>query len=522
MSNTCIPCTSTSPTIFSARYFYNAQCTDTCISTGSSSCCSAAEVIYNGPALSCSGIEPLDTLETILQKIDEQICSVTGDYSTYQFNCLEDWCSCTITTEAQFVDQITAYACETRSNLDIFIGTTFPTYQTSYDARFGDLEVPGITCATASVTSSSTLNQILLAYCTQITNIKAAIDVSSVDWDQCFTVGSPPSTVIGGFDLLIDQICEVKALATAAAVLPVFNNTAYTCLSSPGTSDTLVSTITKILNVLCGLAEFDPSNIDWGCTGVEPASLELGVQQIIDSVDILLQNNATYSGDFVVEATDPDDPCAGVTVSLATPINQDRFVASNDLDVTPGTLIDKLFAGTNITLDDTTTPGLVIINSLSDTYMVKANTADAAAGFLDTKIQGQTDVTSALTIVQSYNAGTDQLDLTPLINEDFFMDYIFSRIETSTTWRSRFCSLVAACVPGVVCTAYDVTNAGGPEETASYYYTDCDGNIQSGLLAESEAVSVCALGGIFATAGSLSVVEIAPCSETTTTTTTSA
>ena len=160
----CIPCTTTSPSVFSAQYFYNAQCTDTC-GSGPSSCCDASDTIYRGPALSCSGIEPLDNLETALQKLDEQVCSAIGDYSTYQFNCLEDWCSCTITTEAQFVDNITAYACETRDMLDTFLSSTYASYQTAINERFDDVDVPGITCATASVTSTSTLNEILLAYC---------------------------------------------------------------------------------------------------------------------------------------------------------------------------------------------------------------------------------------------------------------------------------------------------------------------------------------------------------------------
>jgi len=519
MPTNCVPCTSSSPVTFSTQYFYNAQCTDTCSSGGSSTCCDASDTIYNGPALACSGIEPLDTLEAALQKLDEQVCSAIGDYSTYQFNCLETWCGCTITTEAEFVDEITAYACETRSNLDIFISTTFPTYQAALVERFVESEVPGITCATAGVTSTSTLVEILNAYCTQITNIKAAIDVSSVNWAQCFVVGSPPSTVIAGFDLLVDQICEVKATADAAAVLPVFNNTAYTCLSAPTASDTLVETITMMLDLLCTTAVFDPANVTWGCTGTQPADLETGVQQLVDSLDILLQNNATYSGDFVITATDAMDPCAGVTVSLATPTVQDRFVASNASDTTPGTLVDKLSAGTNITLDDTTTPGLMTINS-TESYTVKANVADAASGYLDTKIEGQTDVTGGISIVESYNATTDKLDLTPLINQDEFMEYIFSTIENNVTWKARFCSIVASCVPGDVCTAYDITNAGGPAETASFSYTDCDGIAQSQTLAEAESASVCALGGILATAGSLSIVDIGLCSETTTTTTT--
>lgn len=515
---TCSSCSSTSPIVFSASYFYNAQCTDTC-GTGPNACCDASDTIYRGPALSCSGIAPLDTLETALQKLDEQVCSAIGDYSTYQFNCLETWCGCTITTEAEFVDNITAYACEIATNLANFTTTAFPLYQEAISSRINDVDVPGITCATASVTSTSTLNEILLAYCTQLTNIKAAINVSSVNWSQCFTVGSAPSTVIGGFDLLVDQICEVKATADAAAVLPVFNNTAYTCLSSPGATDTLVDTIGKILTRLCTTASFIPGDVNWKCTGSTPASLTLGVQQIVNSIDTLLKEVPTvWSGDFVITATDGGNPCAGKTITLATPINQDRFVASNDADLFPSTLINKLSPGTNVTLDDTSTPGQVIINSTGDTYKVKADVTDTTTGFLSDKIDGQTDSTGSITLVESYNAGTKKLDITPVINESAFMEYIFSTIENNIEWKSRFCSIVATCNPGDICTAYDVSNAGGPGESMTYGYTDCDGIAQSGTLAEGESISVCALGGVLGTSGSISIVEIGPCSETTTTT----
>lgn len=519
----CTPCSTSSPLSFNLQYVYNAQCTDTCTLPGCNGCTptDAKCIVYNGAALVCSGIETGDTLETALQKLDEQVCSAIGDYSTYQFNCLEAWCSCTITTEAQFVDQITAYACQTRSNLNTFIGTTFPTYQSVLNARFIALEVPGITCATASVTSTSTLVQILNAYCTQITNIKAAILVSSVDWDQCFTVVSPPSTVIGGFSLLVDQICQVKAIAEAAAVLPIFNNTAYTCLSAPTSSDTLVQTITMMLDLLCTTAVFDPANVNWGCTGTEPATLELGVQQIVDSLDTLLQNNATYSGDFVITPVDLGDPCAGINVALATPLNLDRFVASNGADTSPGTLEDKLIAGTGVTLDYVTTPGGVIITSVGDTYKVKANVIDNSPDFLDEKVQGQPDTSGSITINTLYNVTTKQVDFTPSINPDALMELIFSTIENSIVWKARFCSLAAACTPGTTCTAWNISNAGTPmvDPDGTFAYTNCDGIYTITTLVAGASTSICAIGGIITTAGVLTIVEISPCSETTTTTT---
>lgn len=515
----CFPCTSSSPHVFSLQYVYNTQCQDTCSISGNG--CSPTDskcIIYNGPALVCSGVASGDTLETALQKIDAQVCSAIGDYSTYEFNCLQAWCSCTITTEAQFVDQITAYACQTRTNLNTFTGTTFPTYQSVVNTRFIAIEVPGITCASASVTNTDTLNQILTKYCTQFTNIKAAIDVSSVDWDQCFTVMSPPSTVIGGFSLLVDQICAVKALASAAAVLPVFNNVG-TCLASPTTTDSLVVTINKIISLLCTAALFTPSNLDWKCTGSEPLDLEAGMQQIIDSVDTLLKETPTaWSGDFVVTQTDAENPCAGKTVSLAVPLNLDRFVASNNIDNTPGTLEDKLIPGTNISLDYLTTPGGVIINSIGDTYKVKADTIDDTPDFLDNKVNGVVDATGAIDINTTYNVGTKKVDFQPVIDTDALMELIFSTIENNIIWKARFCSIASTCTPGTSCTSYTVSNGGTEgDPDGTFSYTDCNAIVQSTTLAPGASVDVCAIGGIIVLSGPMSVIENGACTTTTTT-----
>lgn len=517
----CTPCTSSSPISFGVQYFYNAQCSTCTTSCSTGPALDAKCIYYNGPDLTCSGILSGDTLETALQKIDEQICSLIGDYSTYQFNCLEDWCSCTITTEAQFVDQITAYTCETRSMLDTFLGTTFPTYQASINTRFIALEVPGITCSTASVTPTDTLQQILTKYCTQITNIKAAIDVSFANWAQCFVVGSPPSTITEGFDLILDQLCSIQATADAAAVLPTFNNTAYTCLSTPTANDSLVETITKILDRLCQTPLFDASAITWNCSQADPADLTEALQSIEDQLSTTLEALPTFSGDFVVEATNPLDPCAGVTVSLATPLNQDRFVASNASDTSPGTLIDKLTPGANIALDDTSTPGQVIITSTGDTYKVQADISDTTQDYLEGKVEGDTD--GVITISTAYNAGTEKVQFTPSISTDALMELIFSTIEASVEWKARFCTIASTCVPGYTCTTYTISNGGAPEDTGSYSYTDCFGITQSGTLAGGEDIQVCAIGGIIIL-GTLTVLDEGACPDlvpaTTTTTTT--
>jgi len=110
-------CSTGSPvTTFSVQYFYNPNCSD-CNETCGGTVYNSACVIYNGPNLACSSIETGDDLETALQKIDTQICSAIGDYSTYQFNCLTAWYGSDITEESQFVDAITGYACELESTV---------------------------------------------------------------------------------------------------------------------------------------------------------------------------------------------------------------------------------------------------------------------------------------------------------------------------------------------------------------------------------------------------------------------
>ena len=310
-------------------------------------------VIYNGPNLECSGVETSDSLETALQKIDEQICSVIGDYSTYNMHCLPDWWEAAITTQEDFVDAITDYICTLNDTVDTFINTTYAANQDVLDGRLDDLEVPGITCASASVVDTDTLNQILTKYCTKFASLTTAISIASVTWDNCITVVSTPTTIAGGFQLLADQICILYDLLNDGGILPTFNNYG-TCIG--GTSDdTLVETIDLIKTRLCLTPTFDNDNLSSSCFDIPASStdLETLIQTMLDGLDSLQQNYVTFDGsDFVVTATDGGDPCAGITVSLATPINQDRFVASNASDTSPGTLVSKLTSGGSISFDD--------------------------------------------------------------------------------------------------------------------------------------------------------------------------
>jgi len=314
---------------------------------------SAACVIYNGPNLECSSVETLDNLEIALQKIDEQICAIIGDYSTYNMHCLPDWWEAAITTQEDFVDAITDYVCTLNDLVDTFINTTYAANQIILDDRLVALEVPGITCASASVVDTDTLNQILTKYCTKFASLTTAISIASVTWNSCLTVVSTPTTIADGFQLLADQICILYGLVNEGGILPTFDN--YSSCIGGTSDDTLVETIELIKTRLCLTPTFDNDNLSSTCFDVptDSTDLETLIQTMLDGLDSLQQNYVIFDGsDFVVTATDAGDPCAGITVSLATPINQDRFVASNASDTSPGTLVSKLTSGGSISFDD--------------------------------------------------------------------------------------------------------------------------------------------------------------------------
>lgn len=434
---TCNTCTSPAPISYEIQYNYSNQCYSCADVSCNGATSNAKCVVYTGSNLVCSGINTNDTLEDILIKIDSQICSVSGDYSSYQYNCLTAQ-----TTEAGFVDMITGEFCDLQSTVTTFTGTTFPAYQSTVNSRFVALEVPGITCATASVTNTDTLQQILTKYCTKLTSLTTAISLSGITWNSCFTVVSTPTTIADGFTEVLSQICQVKNLITTST-LPVFNNSSN-CLAGTS-SDTLVTTIGLLTSKVCSAAVVNIGTLTTSCLTLG-STLQTALQAVITKVDTLTQNDITFSGDFTITATNPSNPCAGRTVALATPLNADRFVASNASDATPGTLVDKLDAGTNITLDDTTTPGKVIINATGVDRKVSADTSDATSGFLVDKLEGST--VNGITITPIYNSMTGKVTLQLSVDADF-------------------CIAVAACT-GAVCNNYTITNATGASGDASY------------------------------------------------------
>jgi hypothetical protein len=435
----CTNCIQTTATITG---FVPANCTSTTPCALDAAC-----VIYTGPPLDCSGIATNDDLQTILQKIDPLLCAATGDYSQYNTFCLAP-----ISTQQEFVESISNFVCTLRDEYDTFVDTTFPAYQATIDGRLDALEVPGITCTSASVIPSMTLQQVLNAYCTKFGSIDTLLDVSGADWNQCYVVSPAPTTPQEGFDTLIDQVCILKALVeSGGATLPTFNNVG-SCLPAPLTaSDTLVDTVNKIKTRLCQTGTLDTTTLSWGCV-TAPAgaqNLQDALQNILTRITAIAQSLPTqWSGDFTVSNVDNGNLCLGKSIELAPLVNADRLFAVDPSDMSPATFQEKVIPGTNITFDFVTSPGFVIVNSTGGVgtgdHKVMVDASDPSPGYLGLKISSGVSalgisVTPTLDTVNSLVV----LDVT--VNAVTLFAGLIDALQSDVGLYQAFCSAVAGC-----------------------------------------------------------------------------
>jgi len=405
-------------------------------------------VVYTGPTLSCSGIVPNTNLETILQTIDPLLCAATGDYSTYNTYCLAP-----ITTQKEFVETISNYVCTLNTTVSTFIETTYVTDQNALKARVAALEVPGITCGSAGVTNTDTLQQVLSKYCTKFGTIDAALNPSGANWGSCYTVSPAPTTIVGGFNTLISQICILKGLVeSGTSSLPTFNNVG-SCLPAPLTAaDTLVDTVNKIKVRLCQTGTIDTTSLTFGCVSNSVSGgqdLQGTLQNILTKVTQIAQTlPTTWSADFNVTNVNNGNLCLGKSVQLATPSTQDRFVAATASDMSPGTLQQKLVPGTGVTLDYISSPGFVVISSSggsgSGDHKVAVNSTDPSPDYLGVKI-----VTGGAVNGIQVTPSVDTINNVVLLNVSVNLVTLFQSLIDSLTSDSglyaNFCAAVSGC-----------------------------------------------------------------------------
>lgn len=403
-------------------------------------------IVYDGPNLPCTLVQTGESLNTVLSKMDTVICQATGNYALYNTFCLDDVTP--ITTEKQFVETISQFVCLLRSEFDTFVGSTFPAYQDVVDGRFDAIEQPEITCTSAGVVDTDSLKVLLGKYCTKFSQIDSFIDISTVIWNDCFTVPIPPTNLSQAFNLLVDQICQI---ATAQTTLPTFNNVG-SCLPPPLTAtDSLEDTVNKLKIKVCTQPTFDINTLVWTCVtkpSTTTTNLQAAFQTVLTELAAIKQNFPTFSlANFNVANVDNGDPCLGKLITLAAGVSPDEKVKATPADTLPGTLQDKLVAGTAITLDYGAVTGKVVINSTggsSTDEKVKTDSTDPTAGFLDAKIVGGTSPLG-ISISASPNLTTHQIEIIPNVSTTAFITNILSAIKADETLKALFCEIVSMC-----------------------------------------------------------------------------
>lgn len=405
-------------------------------------------VNYTGAGLLCIDPPANPNLEEIILSIDAKLCQAMGAWGDFDYHCLaEDF---TISTPEEFVDVISNYVCTLRSDYDTFITTTFPTTITGIEDSIDAIINPNLTlCSSSGIVGTDNLSQVLTKLANGICSIKSEINPSGADWNACFVTTPIPTTVTEGFDALISQICQL-AESTGTVTLPTFNNVG-SCLPAPLTAtDTLVSTINKIKTRLCQTGTIDIDILPWGCV-TNPASgqatnLQAALGQVISTLNTLVANDTTFDPDYFIVTS---DSCSGRTVTLDTDtIGADRFVASDASDASPGTLTDKLQAGTNITLDNLTNPGKVIINGAANTdQLVKVRVADPSAGYLEDKVAGIDNAGQGIEIVKTTNVSTNKVEFEGNLNFNTIASNILTEISSDPDLYAQFCALICGCEP---------------------------------------------------------------------------
>jgi hypothetical protein len=403
-------------------------------------------VFYGGPPLLCLEIDTNERLDSALQKIDIKFCSISGGIDPYPgYN---TYCLSPINTQKEFVEKISQRFCILETSTGVFINTTFPAAITDIQTQITNLNKTGFnSCSLLGVLSTDTLSTALFKVSEYIcSTLPTSLDVSSVNWEQCVTIGGNiPTTIQEGFSFVINQLCVLQSqIGSGSASLPTFNNTG-TCLPTPGVSDSTVDTIIKIRTRLCQTPVFAASNLTSQCvqfSGIN--TLEDVLNATLSKVDQLSLNipNQFNTSHFVVAPIDPLNLCLGKTVSLnVAALAIDRKVAVNAGDATPGTLDIKLASGTGISLSTSLNPGKMTISATNTVdEKVKSDITDPTSGYLNDKLTGSADTVTISTSLES-----NQVKVSATINYTALINAIFDNIEDDEDLKARLCSIIATC-----------------------------------------------------------------------------
>lgn len=390
----------------------------------------SACVFYTSSPLASLGIsESNPTAEFIFQKIDEVIGGISGaSYAGYNTFCLDP-----VTTPQEFVESISEFVCQLRDDVDA-INISASTISTLTSTVSGITDPNLSLCSYIGTTTSSTLNEILVAISDKVCELHSSIDISSVDWDLAYTVLTPPTTIGGGFDEIIRQIVLLKDSVPSAVSLPTFN-TVLSCLPTKTSNTPLSTVIPELIQKVCSTASFSPEGLFWGCI-VPPSTPTLTdtIQEIIDSISVIKSASPLFNTDHFDIST---SGCVGTTVSIKDSVLASPMVAVED-GATPGYLKDVLVEGNGIKLTSPSANQIQVETVESGKVKVSSQ---GTAKYLNNSIQGGSS--NGLTI--SVQESGDKVVLTPQIDEAILADNLLSIISNNPTLMAKLCNMICQC-----------------------------------------------------------------------------
>lgn len=415
----------------------------------------ATFIIYTGIATPTVPITPGQNLQTILQNIDTAIANTNPapSYTGFNLQCLRD--DYTINTTQQFAEAVADFICTLRSDVDTFIGTTYPANLSYITVSIGNLQFPSLTYVPFSIVDTMSITEVWTNVFAGFDGILAALNPSGADWAALSI--TPPTTVTDAFDDLItyEQTQDSIIAGKQDAIAPFDNSGNCLVTVGGGVSDTIESTVSYLIDYACALPGLDVGSLDFGTCLTPQTSLQDIIQNSLDVTNAILPNVIIAAGTGL--STSSLGPCAGQQIFIDDTWDGLYKVKAHVADTAPDYLNVKLVS-INSTIEYTIFGDFLSLDinpSLTAQIgKVKASGADAnPADYLDAKIQGGTDP-SGVTISTVFNSSTNRVAVIPNVNVNTITNNILDAILTDPDLLAKYCGLAAACA-GCLCASID-------------------------------------------------------------------
>jgi hypothetical protein len=159
-------------------------------------------------------------LEAILQLIDTKLCGADGEspYSNYNTYCLLTGEDESPATQQEFVETISEYVCNTQTQLNTFVNSTYAGNYASQNTRITNVEKPVGLHSNSYITipEAATQTQMLQLHTDKLADLNTRTSLNGVTWNSCYTVDPLPTSIAQGFNTVLTQICTLRNQVSGA------------------------------------------------------------------------------------------------------------------------------------------------------------------------------------------------------------------------------------------------------------------------------------------------------------------